>query len=173
MDGAIPITTANGEVVVTHQCQVCVQELGIFVWAYILDCSAAVLSLGLLCDEHGFSYIWHPRQPPYLAKGDFKVTCFPSHNVPILLTNILKDDKSVCEANAGRDVQPPTEPGTDPEMQGLVDSSSDEEGWQTAKKRKINKKKTAPPPHHRPPPAGCSAERYLLNGKAVKPRSLG
>ena len=51
---AIPITTANGEVIVTHQCPVFVQELGIFVWAYILDCSVAVLSLGMLCDEHGF-----------------------------------------------------------------------------------------------------------------------
>ena len=48
MDGAIPITTANGEVVVTHQCQVFVQELAIFVWDYILDCSVAVLSLGML-----------------------------------------------------------------------------------------------------------------------------
>ena len=35
IDVANPIITANGEVVITHQCQVFVQELGIFVWAYM------------------------------------------------------------------------------------------------------------------------------------------
>ena len=45
IDEAIPITTANRGFVVTHQFQVFVQELGVFLWAYVLDCSVAVCAL--------------------------------------------------------------------------------------------------------------------------------
>ena len=57
----IPITTANGEVKVHAQVRVFVKELGIYVWAYVLDCDVAVLSLGMLCDEDGFTHQWVPN----------------------------------------------------------------------------------------------------------------
>ena len=80
----------------------------------------------MLCDEQGFSYVWHPGQSPYLAKGDFKAACFTSQNVPIIFSNLFQDDEPVCEAPAGRDVQPLTEFDTDPEMPDLASSSQKE-----------------------------------------------
>ena len=142
MDEAIPITTTNGEVEVTQQCQVYVQELGFFVRSYILDCSVAVLSLGVLCDEHGFTYSWRPRQPPYLVK-EFKVTCYPSHNVPIIFSNIHADKEEDGETTSDRDVPTLDDDSgeTDPEMPNLADSSSDEEGGTTVNRDKKKKSK--------------------------------
>ena len=48
--------------------KVYIRELAIFVWAYVLDCDVAVLSLGMLCDEEGFTYYWTPGSPPTLEK---------------------------------------------------------------------------------------------------------
>ena len=58
-------------------------------WAYVLDCDVAVLSLGMLCDEEGVTYSWVPNDPPTLIKDDCKVTCYPSHNVPIIFPAAL------------------------------------------------------------------------------------
>ena len=85
----IPITTANGEVKVHAQVRVYVKELEIYVWAYVLDCDVAVLSLGMLCDEEGFTYQWVPNLPPTLVRDDFSVTCYPSNNVPIIFPAAL------------------------------------------------------------------------------------
>ena len=66
-----------------------VKELAIFVWAFILDCDVAVLSLGMLCDEEGFTYTWVPNTPPTLVRDDFEVACYPSHNVPVIFPATL------------------------------------------------------------------------------------
>ena len=63
----IPITTATGEVKIHAQVRVYVKELCIFVWAYVLDCDVAVLSLGMLCDEECFTYNWVPDAAPTLT----------------------------------------------------------------------------------------------------------
>ena len=93
----IPITTANGEVKVHAQVRVYVKELEIYVWAYVLDCDVAVLSLGMLCDEEGFTYQWVPNRPPTLVKDDFTVTCYPSNNVPIVFPAALLTEGDLFE----------------------------------------------------------------------------
>ena len=85
----IAITTANGEVEIHAQVRAYVKELGIYVWAYVLDCDVAVLSLGMLCDEEGFTYQWVANSPPTLTKDDFSVTCYPSNNVPVIFPAAL------------------------------------------------------------------------------------
>ena len=96
----IPITTANGEVKIHAQVRVYVKELCIFVWAYVIECDVAVLSLGMLCDEEGFTYKWVPNTPPTLTRGDFQVPCYPSHNDPVIFPAAvtaegdLKEDES-------------------------------------------------------------------------------
>ena len=97
----IPITTANGEVKIHAQVRVSVKELCIFVWAYVLDCDVAVLSLGMLCDEEGFTHQWVPNTPPTLTKGDFQVTCYPSHNVPIIFPAAAKAEGDLEEDDTG------------------------------------------------------------------------
>ena len=86
----IPIETANGEVTVTQRCRVFVLELSIEVWAYLHEDTVCVLSLGLLVDRNGFTYIWRPGKAPELKKGKFIVTCCPHFNVPFIFTSTAR-----------------------------------------------------------------------------------
>ena len=52
------VITANGEVQTHEEATVYVKELDIFLTMKVLDNTPAVLSLGKLCDEHGYSYEW-------------------------------------------------------------------------------------------------------------------
>ena len=49
-----------------------VHDLKVHVWAHMLPNTVAVLSLGLLVDDLGFSYHWTPKEKPYLEKGESK-----------------------------------------------------------------------------------------------------
>ena len=52
------VITANGEVQTHEEAIVYVKELDIFLTMKVLENTPAVLSLGKLCDEHGYSYEW-------------------------------------------------------------------------------------------------------------------
>ena len=52
------VITANGEVQTHEEATVYVKELDIFLTMEVLDNTPAVLSLGKLCDENGYSYEW-------------------------------------------------------------------------------------------------------------------
>ena len=52
------VITANGEVQTHEEATVYVKELDIFLTMKVLEDTPAVLSLGKLCDEHGYSYEW-------------------------------------------------------------------------------------------------------------------
>ena len=60
------VITANGEVQTNEEATVCVRELDIFLTMRVLENTAAVLSLGKLCDENGYSYEWINGQKPHL-----------------------------------------------------------------------------------------------------------
>ena len=91
----IPINTANGVIYVKQEVRVNVHELGIHVWAYILDADVALLSLGLLCsEESGWRYNWEPGELPTLTKGNKVVTCPTSHNVPTLYNTSSSRDSA-------------------------------------------------------------------------------
>ena len=52
------VITANGEVQTQEEAIVYVKELDIFLTMKVLENTPAVLSLGKLCDENGYSYEW-------------------------------------------------------------------------------------------------------------------
>ena len=52
------VITANGEVQTHEEATVYVRELEIFLTLKVLENTPAVLSLGKLCDENGYSYEW-------------------------------------------------------------------------------------------------------------------
>ena len=52
------VITANGEVQTHEEAIVYVKELDIFLTMKVLDNTPAVLSLGKLCHENGYSYEW-------------------------------------------------------------------------------------------------------------------
>ena len=62
------VITANGEVRTHEEAIVYVKELDIFLTMKVLENTPAVLSLGKLCDEHGYSYEWINGQKPHLIK---------------------------------------------------------------------------------------------------------
>ena len=63
------VKTANGEVQTNEEATVYVKELGIFLTMKVLEDAPAVLSLGKLCDEHGYSYEWINGLKPHLIKN--------------------------------------------------------------------------------------------------------
>ena len=62
------ILTVNGEVQTNEEATVYVHDLDLFVTAQILEDTPAVLSLGKLCEDHGYSYEWASGQKPHLIK---------------------------------------------------------------------------------------------------------
>ena len=58
------VVTAKGEVQTNEEAQVYVHDLDLFVMVQILDDTSAVLSLGKLCEEHGYTYEWASGQKP-------------------------------------------------------------------------------------------------------------
>ena len=69
------MVTASGEVQTNEEAQVSVHELDLFVTVQILDDTLAVLSLGKLCDEHGFSYEWASGKLPRLTEQGKNILC--------------------------------------------------------------------------------------------------
>ena len=86
------VITANGEVQTHEEATVSVKELDIFLTMKVLENTPAVLSLGKLCDENGYSYEWINGQKPHLIKNGFgysaiRRTSFRSWFQPGLSTN--------------------------------------------------------------------------------------
>ena len=66
------VITANGEVQTHEEATVYVKELDTFLTMKVLENTPAVLSLGKLFDEHGYSYEWINGQKPHLIKNGFQ-----------------------------------------------------------------------------------------------------
>ena len=71
----IIVITAFGEVQTHEEATVYVKELDIFLIIKVLDNTPAVLSLGKLCDENGYSYEWINGQKPHLIKDGIRIIC--------------------------------------------------------------------------------------------------
>ena len=61
------VMTANGEVQTREEATVDVKELDLFVKVMLKE-TPAVLSLGILCEDHGYAYHWTSGQKPHLTK---------------------------------------------------------------------------------------------------------
>ena len=61
------VLTANGEVHTHEEAQVYVHDLNLLVTVQLLEETPAVLSLGKLCEDHGYSYEWVSGQKPRLT----------------------------------------------------------------------------------------------------------
>ena len=65
-----------------------VKELDIFLTVKVLDNTPAVLSLGKLCDENGYSYEWINGQKPHLIKDGIRIICNTENFVPIVVPGL-------------------------------------------------------------------------------------
>ena len=82
------VITANGEVFSHEEAIVYVKELDIFLTVKVLDFTPAVLSLGKLCDENGYSYEWINGQKPHLIKNGIRIICNTENFVPIVVPGL-------------------------------------------------------------------------------------
>ena len=82
------VITANGEVQTHEEATVYVKELDIFLTMKVLKNTPAVLSLGKLCDENGYSYEWINGQKPHLIKDGIRIQCTTENFVPIVVPGL-------------------------------------------------------------------------------------
>ena len=82
------VIAANGKVQTHEEATVYVKEFGIFLTMKVLENTPAVLSLGKLCDENGYSYEWINGQKPHLIKNGIRITCNTENFVPIVVPGL-------------------------------------------------------------------------------------
>ena len=82
------VMTANGEVLAKEEATENVRELDFFVTVMLLENASAVLSLGRLCEEFGYSYHWTSGQKPHLIKKGKKFHCDTSNHVPFVVPGL-------------------------------------------------------------------------------------
>ena len=88
------VITANGEVQTHEEATVYVKELDIFLTKKVLDNTPAVLSLGKVCDENGYSYEWIYGQKPHLIKNGIRIQCNTENFVPIVVLGLSSSSSS-------------------------------------------------------------------------------
>ena len=82
------VITANGEVQTHEEATVYVKELDIFLTMKVVENTPAVLSLGKLRDENGYSYEWINGQKPHLIKDGIRIPCNTENFVPIVVPGL-------------------------------------------------------------------------------------
>ena len=88
------VITANGEVQTHEEAIMYVKELDIFLTMKVLEDTPAVLSLGKLCDENGYSYEWINGQKPHLIEDGIRIQCNTENFVPIVVPGLSKTSSS-------------------------------------------------------------------------------
>ena len=71
------VMTAIGEVQTNEEATVYVYDLNLFVTVQILEDTPAVLPVGKLCEDHGYSNEWTSGQHPHLIKNGRKYNATP------------------------------------------------------------------------------------------------
>ena len=82
------VITANGEVQTHEGAMVYVKELDIFLTMKVLENTPAILSLGKLSDENGYSHEWINGQKPHLIKDGIRIICNTENFVPIMVPGL-------------------------------------------------------------------------------------
>ena len=82
------VATANGDVQTNEEARVHVHDLDLFVTVHILDDSSAALSLGKLCEEHGYTYDWASGRKPHLTKEGKRILCKTENVVPVVVPGL-------------------------------------------------------------------------------------
>ena len=79
-----------------------VKESDIFLTMKVLENTPAVLSLGKLCDENGYSYEWINGQKPHLIKNGIRIQCNTANFVPIVVPGLSASSSSGSDPSTSR-----------------------------------------------------------------------
>ena len=96
------VITANGEVQTHEEATVCIKELAIFLTLKVFENTPAVLSLGKVCDEDGYSYEWINGQKPHLIKNGFRIQCNTENFVPFVVPGLSASSSSGSDQSTSR-----------------------------------------------------------------------
>ena len=88
------VITVNGEGQTHEEATVCVKELDMFLTMKVFENTPAVLSLGKLCDENGYSYEWINGQEPHLIKNGIRIQCNTENFVPTVVPGLSTSSSS-------------------------------------------------------------------------------
>ena len=88
------VITANGEVQTHEGATVVVRELDMFLTVKNLEDTPAVLSLGKVCDGHGYSHEWTSGQEPCLIKNVVWMQCNTEKFFPIVVPGLSTTSSS-------------------------------------------------------------------------------
>ena len=80
------VIAANGEVQTQEEAIVYVKELDIFLTMIVLENTSAVLFLGKLCEDHGYSYAWAKNH--ISLKTGIRTICNSEDFVPIVVLGL-------------------------------------------------------------------------------------
>ena len=119
------VITANGEVQKHEEATVYVKELDIFLTMKVFENTPAVLLLGKLCDENGYSYEWINSQKPDLLKNGIRIPCFTENFVPIVIPDLSACcSSSVLKGKYGDMCWP-----SQPKIQNQIKNEDHERVW--------------------------------------------
>ena len=82
------VMTANGEVQTREEATVHVKQLDLFVKFMLLEETPAVLSLGKLCEDHGYTYHWISGQEPHHIRNGKRTDWNKSNSVPFVVPGL-------------------------------------------------------------------------------------
>ena len=97
------VLTANGEVQTDEEAQENVNDLDLFLTVQILGDTPAVLSLGKLCEEHGYTYEWASAQKPRLSEQGMEILCKTDNFVPFVVPGLSNSGTSSSAASLPQD----------------------------------------------------------------------
>ena len=83
-----------------EEAQVFVLDLNLFVTVLLLEETPAVLSLGNLCEDHGYSFEWVSGQKPRLTKEGKTIKCKTENFVTLVVPGLSTDSGSVSSSTS-------------------------------------------------------------------------
>ena len=89
------VVTANGEVETNDEAQVHLYDHDLFITVQLLEDTPAVLSLGKLCEENGYSHEWASGQNPHLTKQGEKILRKTENFVPFVVPGLSSNSGTV------------------------------------------------------------------------------
>ena len=88
------VVTPNGDVQTKEEATVHVKGLDLVTLVLLLEDTPAVLSLGKLCEDHGYNYHWTSCQKPQLIKNGRKIGCNTANYVPLVVPGLSTSSSS-------------------------------------------------------------------------------
>ena len=94
------VMTAKGEVRTREEATENVKQLNLLVKVMLLEETPAVLSLGKLCEDHGYTYHWTSDQNPHLIRNGKKIDCNMSNCVPFVVPELSASSTSPSSSSS-------------------------------------------------------------------------